>query len=1227
MPSTNQCIGSHYDELKQRVFYFNYNSSGYNGIYVYDMKTNAIQPLLISYVDSIEDIFGFDPKYPIASINILYRTEEEGDILHWTDRKNRPMKLNILEALVSGKTYGSNWKKSYLTVARPMPLKSPVCSYNDDSTKSTNNLRNKLYQFRYRWVYKDNTKSTWGPWSKMFAPLNADTLANDSVQTKNNRIDVSVNTGGKDCYKIEIAARHNIGSAFTDTMLITTLDKAALGISNDTLYVYNFYNDSSYSYIDKTEESLLFDYSPKTANAQELLNGNILAYGGIKEGNTFDKKLDVSFVSSTIANATTTSLQITQTNSTYQYSSCALSRNAILFTFGGQLTDVISVSLNVNYVFPLPEPPNGPGGTQTLSKTANYTIVGGDAIQSVLTALKAQFNSAGSNFVAVITGDGYTCSTLPANSILVSASQGGSNMETHGTYNIVRSSAAATDVSNSVYKSGSRYSFGMVYFDEFGVTNGVVTTDGFNVVAPEGSVDTLGTAAISIPKFTLSINHQPPSWAKSFSFVRSDNLSISRFYPIVSENAVRGTGDYVDYMYFNIDKYQKNTTGLRLYEFQKGDRVRILGRKGSVSPSPTDSYIIREYAVIDLADGTSTQPWDATATDSNVTWIKIPYDSTVMSTYDTSGSPDYFYLEVYSPFSYSTTDNKIFYEFGENYAITTDVNGNLVHEGQIQSQVSGTSSLLQIPNSTITATPVVQSGNLFVGTYKYKFEFVYANGSSVPSASTSVVTVTGSTKVNLTNIPTTYGTTITGVIARKVYRTEVNGSDYKLLVTFNDDTTTTYQDNIADSSLGALMPQPAIYEFIRGDVYQRTRIDPTTIATLYIIDQSVSSKYDSLIVDKGRAFVVDPYAKETYFPTTIRYSLDYQQNTNINNTNRFRPENLDEYDRQRGDIQRLVTRGRQLRVFQNRGCGMAPIYQNVMQTADGSDVVTQNAAVLNKIQYYQGEFGLGDQYCSLASSAQADYFTDPVIGAQVRLSNDGLTSLTEIYKAHYYLNDKLTKYQKKTSGGTPLPDKFGNGGYAKILGVYDVFEEQFTTCLQGSADSTNPITEMTFAFSETRNCYVSFYDYYPEWICNAGNLIITWKNGELWAHNNTTTYSNFYGTQYSPSIKLVFNDHQNIKKHFNTITTLGNTTWVAETQGDINTNLGQQSKLIQSDFRVKDDKYHASFKRDALSTGGLYNGNVLKGTWLEMNLKPVNPQNLVDLYYIELSILQPLNNR
>jgi hypothetical protein len=408
--------------------------------------------------------------------------------------------------------------------------------------------------------------------------------------------------------------------------------------------------------------------------------------------------------------------------------------------------------------------------------------------------------------------------------------------------------------------------------------------------------------------------------------------------------------------------------------------------------------------------------------------------------------------------------------------------------------------------------------------------------------------------------------------------------------------------------------RPAKYTFYRGDVYNRRRSN-----NHYVIDMSVSDKFSSKVDGNGRTFVIDDYAKETYYPTLIRYSGKYEQGTNINNTNRFAAENIDEYDRQKGDIQRLKSRGQQLRVFQSRACGIVPIDQNVLQTADGGSVVSQSTQVLNKIQYYQGEYGIGEQFCSLASSANADYFTDPVLGCQVRLSTDGITSISETYKAHFFLTDKITKYQKTNNA-----DKFGNGGYAKVLGVYDAFEEEFITVMQGSGST---IPDYTFGFSEPRNAYSAFYDYNPEWITVAGNVIISWKSGELWVHNNTTAYANFYGVQQTPSIKLIFNQSPNIKKHYNTLTTLGNTTWTAPLTSDIVTNMNNNSKLLSSDFKIKDDKYHASFKRDINSVGGLYGGKVLKGSWLELNLKATNPQNLVDLYYAELGILQPLNNR
>jgi len=1057
MPSTNQCIGSHYDDLKQRVFYFNYNSAGYDGIYVYDVKTNAISPLLISYVDSQENIFGFDPKFPIASINILYRTEEDGDILHWTDRNNRPMKLNIKEATVSGKTYGTAWKKEYLTVARKMPTKAPVCQYGDTPNATANNLKSKLFQFSYRWVYKDNTKSTWSPWSKLFTPFKIEDLATDSNPAKNNVITVEYNTGAKDCNKIELSARETIANAFSDRMIVAVINKGSA--TDNTSAYYSFYNDGNYPFSDVAESIQLFDYVPKKANSQELLNGNILAYGGITEGNTYNGPISVT---KTVTNAVDVILSATSVQSGSDW----------IFNFSG--TPVVGDKIDITISLTVIEEEYS-----YYTYTFSYTTVLGDTAAIVRNYFRDEINA---NLKLNTIDDGAT-------GFKVYYDQGVSDdgIVTGDIVLTLVNGEVPKDVNTSSYKHASTYKFGLVYFDEFGVTNGVITNDTMKVTTPKlGYLDStykVGTSLINIPIIDFEISHAPPSWAKSFSFVRTRNLAVSNFV-WATTNTTNGVFKDTNYGYINIAAYNANKDGFESYEYQKGDRVKIYG--------VIDAQELQiDIPILDV------QTAEPASGEGAGYWLKVPYDSSVMANWATSTSV--YIVEPYTPFYNSSDEDQVYYEFGENHSLVTDTNGNLVHGSDIQSQIIGTGA------------------------------------------------------------------------------------------------------------------RPAKYSLYRGDVYNRKK------GIYNVIDMSVSDKFSSKIDGNGRPFVVDEYAKETYYPTLIRYSGEYEQGTNINNTNRFAAVNLDEYDRQKGDIQRLKIRGQQLRVFQSRACGIVPVLQNVLQTADGNSVVSQSTEVLNKIQYYQGEYGMGDQFCSLASSANSDYFTDPILGCQVRLGADGITSITEIYKAHFFFTDKITKYQK-----TNNPDKFESGGYAKILGVYDSFEEEFITVMQGSGTA---FPDYTFGFSETRNSYTAFYDYNPEWITVAGNVIISWKAGELWVHNNTSAYANFYGVQQTPSIRLVFNQNPDIKKHYNTLTTLGNTTWVCPLSSDISTNMNNNSKLTSGDFKIKDDKYHTAFKRDINSPGGLYNGKPLKGSWIELNLKATNPQNLVDLYYAELGILQPLNER
>lgn len=97
------------------------------------------------------------------------------------------------------------------------------------------------------------------------------------------------------------------------------------------------------------------------------------------------------------------------------------------------------------------------------------------------------------------------------------------------------------------------------------------------------------------------------------------------------------------------------------------------------------------------------------------------------------------------------------------------------------------------------------AGNVNNGDHRYLVTFVTTRGETTAGTASAIVTVANNTvngQVDVTQIPTGDAT----VTARKLYRTEAAGSTYKLLTTLNDNTTTTYRDNTADASLGAIPP-------------------------------------------------------------------------------------------------------------------------------------------------------------------------------------------------------------------------------------------------------------------------------------------------------------------------------------------------------------------------------------------------------------------------------------
>jgi hypothetical protein len=534
----------------------------------------------MSYVNSAVPLFYFSRYYPIASVNILYRTEEEGDILYWTDGLNRPMKLNIKEAIDA--KYGNYWLNQYLTVSRYVPQYSPICRYNDDLSTNINNLKNKVYQFSYRWIYTDNTKSTFSPWSRMFTPVNVDSLSTEINPTKNNVINVSYNTGAADVKAIEIIARNSIGDTYSDSYSVITIDKELEGISSNSNQQYNFYNSQSYQFLDPQETTLLYSLIPVKANTQELLNGNQVIYGGITEGKNLDTVLNVTTSKTLIQNTANPNLTIADYDKYTFFSDPPRIHNGfyyIILSGTPNVGDVYNFDVSMIQYTDYDYTQNATGISITVTGPTPTLQTVQNQIFDALTANSVMTDFGLNSAVFVLNGgaDPYypgaygvrIAGNLSLNSWITDVYN----------YQYIYVSqpvpADPTGINIACYKHNARYGFGLVYYNEYGETNGVNTVSSMNFITPEISSSNLGINPLTIPALTFNINHAPPSWATSYAFVRTADLTYADFYTIFTDSTSKDT----NYGYLNITSFQTNTDQYVKYDFAKGDRIRLVGKE------------------------------------------------------------------------------------------------------------------------------------------------------------------------------------------------------------------------------------------------------------------------------------------------------------------------------------------------------------------------------------------------------------------------------------------------------------------------------------------------------------------------------------------------------------------------------------------------------------------------------------------------------------------------
>lgn len=227
-----QVIGSIAHNDKNSIIYFVWDLDDNHSILRYDTFTKRISTIMQW------SGLNFRKEHTINKAELV------NDLLYFTDGFNPPRCINIVRAESTHNNEGDDqypqpYIEEYISLIKRPPRAPLEVELSQDESFTGSYLINDSFQFTYRYVYKDNEKSTLATPSKAITPVEEDPLTEDVL--KHNVILITIpdwETLPTTISKIELVVRFNNGPEFRIWDIIERDD------DGDMLRTFNFYNDS-----------------------------------------------------------------------------------------------------------------------------------------------------------------------------------------------------------------------------------------------------------------------------------------------------------------------------------------------------------------------------------------------------------------------------------------------------------------------------------------------------------------------------------------------------------------------------------------------------------------------------------------------------------------------------------------------------------------------------------------------------------------------------------------------------------------------------------------------------------------------------------------------------------------------------------------------------------------------------------------------------------------------
>lgn len=574
-------------------------------------------------------------------------------------------------------SYDSEFRYAFNVIKLP-PVTRPSIAYGTDTSINSNNVRGRVFRFSYRYKYFDDSYSVYSAYSDVSLPLDDEQWNGEVLDevNSNNYIAVEVNLHSAALVKSVEIVFQTTGGDWRRCKIVNRREQAELTESN---FAYNFYNNEAYEvYADPVEILKIHDSVPLKANSQEIINKNILCYGGVTEGFDNIPKEDIDVTLTPV-----------------------LGDIAEIFDEANLLRDNVD-ELDWEYVEgeiddSYPYPAREYYRVLDVNDYAAWGVVDGAVLRLVAngTEIIITFDAAdvvSAEAIANAVYDGFTHSYLwidQTHNVDGEIWIGDLNMYpriTVSRFYIPDTTATALSKYKG-FKTGAFHPFCIFYYDEsmrrcdaqtskISVNSTGYTYEGTTVYVP--MFTEVSPAVDESHRWTIdwTVDHLPPDYAKFWRFGYAGNSLCSYFVKYIIEDIDDGTGSEVNMTYLDITPLQtlKDTaeatwnqypaSNIDAYTWEKGDRVRFLTEEGDPTVPDTDmgSPIEGVYDFEIIKQDTT----------NNRIYVQ-KFNHIALSLGECS------LIEIYRPLKETTKET--FYEFGDIMPIVYDSDGVKVHGG------------------------------------------------------------------------------------------------------------------------------------------------------------------------------------------------------------------------------------------------------------------------------------------------------------------------------------------------------------------------------------------------------------------------------------------------------------------------------------------------------------------------------------------------------------------